>query len=88
VIVPLIAPALVVVGVLTFAAAARSTSHIALLATPTNRPLSLLQLDFMADGSFEAAAVVGVVILFLTVGVALGARLLGLRVGPGAHHGL
>jgi hypothetical protein len=36
----------------------------------------------MADGRFEAAAVVGVVILTLTVGVALVARIVGVQVGP------
>jgi iron(III) transport system permease protein len=87
VVLPLIAPAMVVVGVLTFAAAARSTSHIALLATPTNKPLSLLQLEFMADGNFETASVMGVIILGLTLGVALIARLCGLRVDRAAHHG-
>jgi iron(III) transport system permease protein len=82
VILPLIAPAMAVVGVLAFSAAARATSHVALLSTHANQPLSMLQLNLMADNNYEAASVVGVFILLLTVGVALVARALGLRMGP------
>jgi len=81
---PLIAPALAVVGVLAFSAAARATSHVALLSTYANQPLSMLQLNLMSDNNFEAASVVGVFILLMTVGVAFVARILGLRVGPHA----
>ena len=44
------------------------------------RPLSLLQLDFMVEGRYEAAAVVGVIVVLLTTGIALVARVFGLRV--------
>ncbi|MBV9327397.1 MAG: iron ABC transporter permease [Chloroflexi bacterium] len=83
VIVPLMAPSLAVVGVLAFSAAARATSHVALLATHNTQPLSILQLNLLTDNNFEAASVIGVFILLLTVGVAGVARLLGLRFGPG-----
>jgi iron(III) transport system permease protein len=83
VVLPLIAPTLAAVGVLAFSASARATSHVALLSTQGNRPLSMLQLDLMADNNFEAASVIGVFILLLTVGVAVGARLCGLRLGLG-----
>jgi iron(III) transport system permease protein len=83
VILPLIAPALAVVGVLAFASASRTASHVALLATASNRPLVLLQLDYLADGKFEAGAVVGVVILVLSLGAALLARAAGIYMGPG-----
>jgi len=43
----------------------------------------LLQLDYLADGKFEAAAVIGVVILVLTLGAALLARAAGIYMGPG-----
>jgi iron(III) transport system permease protein len=56
------------------------TSHVALLATSDTRPLSILQLNYMSDGSYEAASVVGVITLFLTLGVAIVARISGLRV--------
>jgi iron(III) transport system permease protein len=82
VVVPLMAPSLAVVGVLAFSAAARATSHVALLATHNTQPLSILQLNLLTDNNFEAASVIGVFILVLTVGVAVVARLLGLRLGP------
>jgi iron(III) transport system permease protein len=84
VVVPLMAPSLAVVGVLAFSAAARATSHVALLATHNTQPLSILQLNLLTDNNFEAASVIGVFILLLTVGVAVVARLLGLRLGPEA----
>jgi iron(III) transport system permease protein len=76
---PLLAPSLAVVGVLAFSAAARATSHVALLATRANQPLSILQLNLMTNSDFEAGSVVGIFILILTVGVAATARFLGLR---------
>lgn len=82
VVLPLIAPSLAVVGVLAFSAAARATSHVALLSTNANQPLSILQLNLMSDNDFEAASVVGVFILLMTVGVAIAARFFGLRLGP------
>jgi iron(III) transport system permease protein len=81
VLLPLIAPAIAAVGVLAFASAAASTSHVALLATQGNQPLSVLQLNLLSHNDFEAASVIGVFILLMTVGVAVTARLLGLRVG-------
>jgi iron(III) transport system permease protein len=79
VVVPLMAPSLAVVGVLAFSSAARATSHVALLSTHNTQPLSILQLNLLTDNNFEAASVIGVFILLLTVGVAAGARFLGLR---------
>jgi iron(III) transport system permease protein len=81
VLVPLLAPSLLLVGALGFIAAARDISTVVLLATNTTRPLSILQLDFMVDGRYESASVIGVIIMLMTVGVALIARLLGLRIG-------
>lgn len=79
IVVPLISPTLVVVAVTSFASAARTTSHIALLSTGNNQPLSILQLMQMADGNYEAASVVGILILLLTVGVALVMRAFGYK---------
>jgi iron(III) transport system permease protein len=81
VLLPIITPTLTLVVALGFIAAARNVSTIALLASSGTRPLSLLQLDFMVQGSYESAAVVGVIVVILTTGIALAARLLGLRVG-------
>jgi iron(III) transport system permease protein len=80
VVLPLVAPVVAVVGVLTFATAVRATSIVALLASRDTQPLSLVQLGHMADGDFEKASVIGVLMLVLTVGVALVGRLLGLRI--------
>jgi iron(III) transport system permease protein len=83
IVLPLIMPAVVVVGVLTFATAVRATSIVALLATGKSKPLSMLQLDHMADGDFGEAAVIGVFLVVLITGVAVIARIFGLKVGLG-----
>jgi iron(III) transport system permease protein len=81
---PLIAPTLAAVGVLAFSASAKATSQVALLSTNANQPLSMLQLNLMSDNNMEAASVVGVFILLMTIGVALLARVFGLRLGASA----
>jgi len=84
VLLPIMAPTLLLVGALSFISAARNVSYVALLSTSATRPLSLLQLDMMVQGSYEGAAVVGVLVVLLTTGVALTARLLGLRATIGS----
>jgi iron(III) transport system permease protein len=79
IVLPIIAPNLLLVGTLSFIAAARNVSTVALIATSHTRPLSLLQLDFLVDSRYESAAVIGVIVVALTTGVALCSRLLGLR---------
>jgi iron(III) transport system permease protein len=81
VILPLLTPVVLLVGAIAFVAAARDVSTVVLLATSATRPLSLLQLDYMVEGRYEAAAVVGVLVVILTTGVALTARIVGLRFG-------
>lgn len=81
VVLPLMAPALVSVGLLTFASAVRQVSAIAMLVTGDTRPLSMLQVDNMVDGSFEAAAVIGTLIVILTLVVAGAARVITARMG-------
>jgi iron(III) transport system permease protein len=66
---------------MSFISAARKVSHVALLATGANLPLALLQLDFMVEGRYEAASVVGMIVVVMTIGVALLGRLAGLRLG-------
>ncbi|HTM10792.1 MAG TPA: iron ABC transporter permease [Verrucomicrobiae bacterium] len=78
---PLMFPMLLLVGVLGFIHAARDISNVALLATSSSRTLALLQLDFMVSGRYESAAVVATIVMLLTTGVALIARLVGIRVG-------
>jgi hypothetical protein len=43
--------------------------------------LALLQIDYMIDGQYEAASIVGVFIVMLTWGVAMIARGIGRRFG-------
>lgn len=81
IVLPLLAPVLVAVALLTFVSAARNVSTIAMLVTADNRPLAMLQVDHIVDGSFEAAAVVGVLIVLLTGCMAVVARLVGRRFG-------
>ncbi|HEY2990233.1 MAG TPA: iron ABC transporter permease [Candidatus Binatia bacterium] len=81
IVVPLLFPTLLLVSVLSFIHAARDISNVALLATSKSRTLALLQLDFMVSGRYESAAVVATIVMLLTTGVALVARVLGLRVG-------
>jgi iron(III) transport system permease protein len=75
----LMAPTLTAVGMITFVGAARNIGHYALLTTSANRPLSILQLDYIAQRKFEEAVVVACIIMFISLGGALVARLLGLR---------
>jgi iron(III) transport system permease protein len=78
---PVLGPALISVALLTFNSAARNISNIAMIVTGDNRPLSMLQIDYMSDGQYESAAIVGVIIVVLTLGVAMGARAVGRRFG-------
>ena len=75
----LMAPTLVAVGMITFVGAARSIGNVALLATSANRPLSILQLDFIAQKKFEEAVVVACIIMVISLAGALVARVLGVR---------
>jgi iron(III) transport system permease protein len=78
---PILAPVLISVATLTFISASRNVANIAMLVTSENRPLAMLQLDYMMDGNYEAAAVSGVIVVGLTIGVALLARSLGKKYG-------
>jgi iron(III) transport system permease protein len=81
IVLPVLGPALISVALLTFNSAARNISNIAMIVTGDNRPLSMLQVDYMTDGQYESAAIVGVIIVLLTLGVAMGARAVGRRFG-------
>lgn len=83
VVLPLIAPALVTIGLILFIGAARNVATVALLSNSATRPLSILQLDYITDGRLEVASVVGCMVLVLTVGVALVARFFGFRLRAG-----
>jgi iron(III) transport system permease protein len=75
----LMAPTLMAVAMITFVGTARNIGNFALLTTSANRPLSILQLDYIAQRKFEEAVVVACIIMFISLAGALLARLLGLR---------
>jgi iron(III) transport system permease protein len=77
---PLIAPMLVSIFVLTFISSLRDISTTILLAGSRTRPLSLLMMEFATAGTLEPAAAIGVILSAIAIGVALIARRLGLRV--------
>ncbi len=79
IVIPLCARSIVVVAVMAFVSAARDISHLALLVSSDNRPLSMLQLEYIAEGRNEASAVVGVLIALIAIAAALVARRLGYR---------
>lgn len=79
IVLPLISPAIVTIGLLSFAAATKATSLVVLLSTGSLQPLSILQLSYMGDGDYESATVLGVIILVVTVVIALAAQIIGLR---------
>jgi iron(III) transport system permease protein len=83
----LMTPTLLAVGMITFVGAARNIGSYALLTTSATRPLSILQLDYIAQRKFEEAVVVASIIMLISLAGALLARLLGLRgsLGGGAH---
>lgn len=80
VLLPIIAPTIVAVALVTFVSAVRDISRIVLLAGSNNRPLSLFQLDLIRDENLQGAAVVGVIITALTVSVAIIAQIIAQRV--------
>jgi iron(III) transport system permease protein len=80
---PLIAPMLVSVFVLVFAATMRDISTVVLIATPGMRTLSLLMFDFALSGRFESAAVIGVLIALISLAMTTIAYKFGM--GRGAH---
>jgi iron(III) transport system permease protein len=78
---PLMAQTMVLVSVIKFMFAAQHNSAIILLATSETRTLSLLALDQIAAGYREVASITIIFITLLTLGVAVVARSLGLKVG-------
>ena len=81
---PLIRPTLVMLGVFNFVIAANTTSSIILLATRDTITLSIMTLEMMTNEQgrqLEAAGIVSLVIIAMTVGVALLARAFGFQVG-------
>ena len=84
VVLPLLSPTLVVIGVISFISAARNISQVALLSNTSIRPLSIMQLDYIAEGKYEVAAVIATILLFMSLALALVARVFGYR-GVSTH---
>jgi len=78
---PLIAPTLISLFLLTFAATIRDISTIVLVAAPGMRTLSLVMFDFASSGKFEASAVLGVIVALISLLTTIAAYRLGLRMG-------
>lgn len=87
IITPLTAPALAVVGVLVFAGTIRQVSSIILLSTGETRVLSILQLEFLAEGILGPAAVIGTVIVLISLLAAAVVRIVSVRFGVQARGG-
>jgi iron(III) transport system permease protein len=82
VVIPPLAPVLILIATLKFVSASRDVSTIILLASGDSMTLSLLQLDYMVAPYWESATVVAVVMTLISTGVALAARAFDVRLGP------
>ena len=80
---PLLMPTLALLAVLNFTSAAGATAPIILLASRETMTLSLLALELSSPGinNREAASIISIFIIAITVIGALGVRALGLRLG-------
>jgi iron(III) transport system permease protein len=87
IITPLTVPALAVSGVLVFAGTIRQVSSIILLSTGETRVLSILQLEFLTEGILGPAAVIGTVIVLISLVAALLVRVVSVRFGVHAREG-
>jgi iron(III) transport system permease protein len=85
IITPLTAPALAVVAVMVFAGSIRQVSSLILLSTGDTRVLSLLQIEYLVEGVLGPAAVVGTIIVLISLAAAICVRLLSLRFGIAAR---
>jgi iron(III) transport system permease protein len=79
IILPLLVPTLAVVGIIVFASTIRNVSTIMLLSSGDSKVLSILQVEFLSNGSLGPAAVVGTVIMLISIAAALVVRLISMR---------
>ena len=87
IITPLTVPAMAVVGVLVFAGSIRQVGSIILLSTGETRVLSILQLEFLTEGMLGPAAVIGAVIVLISLIAAVFVRVISVRFGVQARGG-
>lgn len=83
IVIPVLMPTMVLIGMLNFVSAAGVTSSIILLASRDTKTLSILTLElaYGMAGRLEAAGIISLVIMVLTLGLALPMRALALRMG-------
>ncbi len=81
IVMPLMAPAVMSVAIISFISAVRDVPTVIFLANFQTRPLSLLMLDYIIGGEREKATVIGVFLAALIVVVALAGRKVGLQMG-------
>jgi iron(III) transport system permease protein len=81
IVLPSLTPVLMLVVTINFVMAPHAVSNIVLLATGSGRTLALLQIDDMVAPYWESAAVVAVVMMMISTGVALIARGFDQRLG-------
>jgi iron(III) transport system permease protein len=84
VVLPLVAPVLINVAVLTFQGAVRDIASIIFLYNNDSRPLSILMLEYSFAGEMERGAAVGILLVLMISVMAVIARRLGFRPGAGA----
>jgi iron(III) transport system permease protein len=83
IVLPMLMPTLILIGVLNFTLAAGATSSIVLLASQDTMTLSLLTLEYASPeiGEREAAGILSLIIMSMTLGVAIVARSLAAKWG-------
>jgi ABC-type Fe3+ transport system permease subunit len=81
VVLPILFPTLILVATTSFITAARDVASVALVATAGTKTPSLLQLDYMVQGRYGPAAVISLVVVLMSTGLALVSRVFGLRIG-------
>jgi iron(III) transport system permease protein len=80
VLLPLLAPTVFTVGILSFLSAIRDISTPVLLYSAESRPLSILMLEYSFSGEMERGAAIGVLVAVFVMVVTIAVRALGLRV--------
>lgn len=76
---PLLAPSIVTIWLLTFASSLRDVSTTVLLYSPQSRPLSILMLEYSFTGELERGSAVGIIITLLVMLLMLASRWWGRR---------
>ncbi|MCS0496556.1 iron ABC transporter permease [Ancylobacter sp. MQZ15Z-1] len=79
VLLPLVAPSVIVAGLNIFGTGVSVVSLVVLLGTGPSQPLSILQLAYLDSGHFEPATIIGLFILAIAVTAAVLARIVSAR---------